>query len=356
MLAAWTWTTLVNRTDVWGGYRPPHLREPGNPNSKIWTKPAKKDRGRTLLTEPVFARHYAGRDVGHLIGLHSTSPANTSRWGAVDIDCHGPTSTPPEVNLAAALAWYGRLASLGFTPLLTDSDGRGGFHLLALFCEPVATPRVFDFLRWLVRDHAAHGLVAPPETFPKQARIDPGRYGNWLRLPGRHHTHDHWSRVWDGTCWLAGAAAVDHILTLTSSLPSCIPAEVAASRQGARPRRTSKRARPRIASGDHPTRRIQAYMAKLPNRAEGQGRDDVAYQFAAFLVRDLEISDDVALDWLRRWDAHNNPPKGDSALRKVIASAHAYGRHAYGGGRGVMPSRARSHGHAIRHIRFTVEI
>jgi hypothetical protein len=73
-------------------------------------------------------------------------------------------------------------------------------------------------------------------------------------------------------------------------------------------------------------------MARLPNLPAGQGRDDVAYHFAAFLIRDLRLPDDVALAWLTRWDGRNTPPKGETRLRAVIASAHQYGRRAYGAG------------------------
>jgi hypothetical protein len=56
----------------------------------------------------------------------------------------------------------------------------------------------------------------------------------------------------------------------------------------------------------------------------------VAYQFAAFLVRDLGLADAVALDWLQRWDAGNRPPKGAEALAEILANARLYGRHAIG--------------------------
>src|SRR5438067_45976 len=77
-LARWTWEHLVNRTDVWGAYLPLHRRSGDN---KVYTAPAKSQRGKVVLTEAILARHYAGADQGHLTGLHSTSAANTSRWG-----------------------------------------------------------------------------------------------------------------------------------------------------------------------------------------------------------------------------------------------------------------------------------
>src|SRR5262249_44432250 len=119
--------------------------------------------------------------------------------------------------------WYGRMQELGFRPLLSDSNGAGGFHLMVLFREPVPTPSVFAFAQWLVRDYGALGMTAP-EVFPKQARIKPCGFGNWLRLPGRHHSRAHWSRVWNGSSWLEGAAAIDEILRHDGDAATLIPA------------------------------------------------------------------------------------------------------------------------------------
>jgi hypothetical protein len=99
--------------------------------------------------------------------------------------------------------------------------------------------------------------------------------------------------------------------------------------------------------------RIAAYLARLPNLGEGQGRDDVAYHFAAFLARDLALGDDVALSWLGRWDAGNSPPKGPEALAEILANARRYGRRPVGAGRvATRPPRRTAHST----IRFTVEI
>jgi hypothetical protein len=354
-LAGWTWTRLVNRHDAWGGYRPLHLRDENIPNGKIWTKPAKSERGQKVLTEEILARHFAGRDVGHLIGLHSTSPENTSRWAAVDIDHHSDQSTDPRTNQAAALGWYQKLAALGFAPLLTDSNGEGGFHLLAIFAEPIATKRVLAFVRWLVSDHGQYGLPSPPETYPKQARIKPGRYGNRLRLPGRHHTKDHWSRVWNGQRWLEGGAAIDRLIVVEGASQELIPLAARAFLPPEPARQVVPQFRPvrPVTDGLHGlTRRIQAYVARLPNLCEGQGRDDIAYRLAAFLVRDLELSDDSALPWLRQWDAGNQPPKGDARLREIIQSAHTYGTRAYGCG--YRQRSALKPGHGF--VRFSMRV
>lgn len=354
-LAEWTWSRLVHRADVWGAYLPLHLR---TPTRSIYTAPARAKRGQVFLSKAIIARHYAGRDPGALIGLHSTSPDNTSLAGAVDIDCHGETSSRPEANLAAAVGWYAKLAQLGFQPLLTASNGKGGYHLRTLFRAPVPTAQVFAFLRWLIRDYAYYGLPTPPETFPKQARIDPGRHGNWLRLPGQHHTRDYWSQVWDGQAWLAGAPAVEFLLSLYGSGPALLPFSLFPS--GSTPGQATVAASPQSCQACTPANAdrdlsawIAAYAAKLPHRGQGQHRDDIAYTFAAFLVRDLELPDDQALPWLERWDAGNRPPKGKTRLQEILANAHAYGKHAYGSGKNRLGLTYRRQGKRYLCFRFS---
>jgi hypothetical protein len=327
-LAHWALSRLVNRADAWGTYSPQERRglEYRRRDGILAVVPVNYT-AKGVLTAGLLARHFRGRCAEHILGLHTTSTDNRSRWGAVDIDQHGDQSPDPAKNLAAALAWYDELVRHGFMPLLTDSNGRGGYHLRVIFGEPAPTPQVFSLMRWLVRDYADHGLTAPPETFPKQARIDPDRFGNWLRLPGRHHTRPHWSRIRDGTAWLDGAEAVAHLLTVTGDSPKLMPP---AAKDNERPAvlvsvRFVPAHPPR--RGTSLERRIRGYMAKLPNLSEGQGRDNVGYSFACWLLRDLGLSDDAALSWLEEWDRRNSPPKGTQRLLEIMGSARRYGQH-----------------------------
>jgi hypothetical protein len=298
-LAGWTMARLVNRTDVWGGYY-----RKGDKVARC-TRPAVRLRGQVTLTPEHLARHFRGESTDDVAGTHSTSPANTSRWFAVEIDYHGPTSTAPEVNWGAALGWYGKLREMSFRPLLTDSNGKGGYHLETLLREAAPTRRVFDFVRWLTADYKARGLPQRPECFPKQAAVtETNPCGNWLRLPGRHHTNpDHWSRVWDGSGWLEGDPAIDFILGLTGDDPILLL-----------------------------THRIRAYLRTLDNRGAGEGRDDIGYTFAAWLLRDMQLPDAEARPWLREWDGGNRPPKGEAEIEKWIRDAHQYGQRPYGSG------------------------
>jgi hypothetical protein len=339
-LGSWAMALLVNRTDVWGGYVPladrgkSFTRADGSQGvlGSVLTHPPKKQRGTTFLTEATLARHFRATAPEHIVGVHSTSPQNTSLWGGIDIDQHGETSAPPEVNLAAALAWHCRLCWLDFNPLLIDSNNQGGYHLLALFDQPVPTPRVHAFMRWLVRDYRDYGLAVAPEVFPKQAKIKGDGYGNWLRLPGKHYKHEHWSRIWDGSTWLEADGAIDYLLACRGDPSGCIPfAALPFMRPPSQPSPSVRQ--PIVSSDDELSRRIAAYAAKLPHGlCEGQNRHYYAYRFAAFLVRDLQQSNQTALQWLKDWDTGNAVPLGDNELAKQLHCAHTYGRHDYGSG------------------------
>lgn len=218
-LAGWTARTLVNRTDVWGRYlskRSRHESE-GRRNHAV-TVPFREERGKVFLGEDSLEKHFKTRDVGGVLGLHASSSDLTSRWFAIDIDLHDEDdlSVSKEGNFAAAKFWHQRLVDAGFDPLLMDSNGRGGFHLLTLFERPMATSSVYQFAVDLTGDWAKRGLDAAPELFPGQTKWD--HYGSWLRLFGRHHTHDHFTRVWDDepwsdSPWLEGHDAIDRILS-----------------------------------------------------------------------------------------------------------------------------------------------
>jgi hypothetical protein len=90
----------------------------------------------------------------------------------------------------------------------------------------------------------------------------------------------------------------------------------------------------------------------------GQHRDDYAFQFATFLVRDLGLSDSDALAWLEEWDARNAVPKGARRLQEILNNAHAYGQRAYGAGLQSLAPVRRGKGRSTARapIRFSVEI
>jgi hypothetical protein len=215
-LSQWAYKLLVNRTDAWGAYLPPHKRTAGK---KSYTR-------KGSLNPGILRRHFMGQDIGDVVGLHSTAPDDTCRWIALDIDAHGePDETASARNWAAALAWYNRARALGFHPLLSDSNGSGGHHLEVVFSAPIPSAVAFRLATWLCRDWESFG-VDKPETFPKQPSLSGLKYGNWLRLPGRHHSRNHWSLFWSGSRWLDGSEAVEHVLAIEGDAPGLIPPDV----------------------------------------------------------------------------------------------------------------------------------
>ncbi|MCI0359673.1 MAG: hypothetical protein L0211_14445 [Planctomycetaceae bacterium] len=213
-LARWVMAHLVNRTDVWGRY----TRRKSDAASRAVTVPFRDERGKVFLDVDSLTKHFRTRQPSGQLGVHSAGSDLTSRWLAIDIDLHeddDSLSVSKEGNLAAACGWRQSLVERGLDPLLLDSNGIGGFHLLVVFSEPMSTDSVHQFGAQLVADYEKRGLERKPEVFPDKPTWD--RYGDWLRLPGRHHTRPHYTRVWNDepfaeSPWLEGHEAIDRIL------------------------------------------------------------------------------------------------------------------------------------------------
>lgn len=226
-LTHWTRLRLLNRDDGYLSYLAEAYR--GGGGSITRTMPPKDERHPGVLTDAIVSAHYAGYGIGDLIGVHAIGPDNLSRWLVVDIDKHDDDSADAGANLAGAVALHARLRGLGFQPLLLDSNGAGGFHLLVVFGAPTPSETVYRFGRWLAASYTTLGLPVAPETFPKQVAVTATHpYGSAWRLPGRHHTRPHWTRVWDGGLWLDGQAAINRIVAYRGDDPALIPADARA--------------------------------------------------------------------------------------------------------------------------------
>jgi len=158
---------LVNRADAYGAY---------HGSGEAYT-------AKQTLTADVLRQHFRGH---RSVGLHLISKANTCRFCAFDVDAHHGEN--PVENEKIARSIVEQLSALGYEPILLDSDGRGGFHVLVIFEAPAPSRDV----------HALGHDVAPDgvEFFPKQDEVnDSTPLGSWLRLPGRHPARDHWTRA-----------------------------------------------------------------------------------------------------------------------------------------------------------------
>jgi hypothetical protein len=314
-LATWTINTLINRTDVYGRYLPMDWRTPGQSNN--YTAPQGSDRVDGALTHELLVRHYQGHDQGDLLGIHAISKGNTSRWFVVDIDQHAGADQAAGAtnNCRAAGAWWAALQSLGFHPLLLDSNGAGGFHLLQIFNVPIASELAYKFAKWLVRDYQTHGFTAAPETFPKQPNVNEQRpYGNWWRLPGRHHTRDHWTRVWNGGRWLACNEAAAALLATQGDSPELIPLDARNYVPPAAQRSTTAAS---SAAGDANQATDDYWLDVLAGHEPG-GRHAALLRLAGHLLG-KRVNAAVVEELLVDWNAlKNNPPKEESTVRRTV--------------------------------------
>lgn len=218
-LADWAMARLVNRTDRYGGY----YFDVESQSTKPVTCPVKGVRA-NCLTPALLVRHFRAAGTSDVIGVHGLGVDSCGRWVGVDVDAHPGMPANPEANRAFALSIYASLKELGFAPLLYSSNGNGGYHVRVLFHDAVSGETLYVFGHWLVRNHREFGFEKPPEVFPKQVKLSEStKFGNWMRLPGRHHTRDYWCEVWDGAQWLAGDAAIDHMLALPAISGGDIP-------------------------------------------------------------------------------------------------------------------------------------
>ena len=234
-LADWAMERLVNRRDVWSQY----TLKAGEVG--VVQLPIKERRaaGTDMVTLNKLKRHFSGRAVSHLIGLHAISDHSTAKWFAVDVDLHDPTVANADeiivANFDACLEWANRLRAQNMDPLLFDSNGGGGYHVWALLDKEYPLADVYDFVSQLRDDWADFGLPRKPEVFPPKREVKKDDLPYALRVPGRHHTRRHYTRVWNFDSvgendWLEGGEAIEAML---SARPSKLPKLKAAAKKRA---------------------------------------------------------------------------------------------------------------------------
>jgi AAA domain len=215
-LAEWALARYFVRTDRFGGY----YQDSGG-STLIATMPGPGPKEGAVNLK-LIERHFRGSRTNSIIGAHTLNTDNMGSYCAVEVDAHEGMEIVPDNNERFALAIDAELRKLGFKPLTYESNGKGGYHVLAFFSSQIKGITLFRFARWLARDFEKFGFDKSPETFPKQAKIEKDKYGNWLRIVGRHHTREFWPRVWDGKEWIADQQAVDYVLSLKGNDPELI--------------------------------------------------------------------------------------------------------------------------------------
>jgi hypothetical protein len=266
------------RTDRYGGYYV--NRETGE------TRKAAKPRDPVAgaMTEKILQWHFVGLRTENIVGafyLTPNGPESAGKKVSVDIDDHAGEGLE-ERNETYAVHLCEKLKSKGFCPL-TMTWGGGSYHVDVYFDALVPGTNLVAFGKWLVADSARYGFATPPEVFPKQSAVQPGAYGNWKRIFGRHHTRPVYAKVYDGKSWVEGADAIRFYLRLKPSSPTVIPAEALHRAEQKPPVKPSK--------NDH----ASVTKALMPTPAKGPEGDDV---FDTFNKR---TSLDEMCSWLARF-------------------------------------------------------
>lgn len=311
--------SLVNRHDAFGRYRPLDRREAG---SAITEKHA--------IGHPDLERHARGAKPEHIVGLHTTSADNTSRFGAIDIDAHEPDAAEAARNRETAQRLASAARGLGFAPLVEDSNGVGGYHLWLLFGGPVPTEAVYRGLGAIVAEAGVEDAV---ELFPKQPRLAPGEFGNWLRLPGRHHSRAHVSRLSSGGTWATGdemlrcwavhpRTPAAHVLAIVGTAPA--PEESQPFDSPSRVLREPSETGSRRHGPTSVAARVRAYAAAM-TRGRADGRKHACYVFAARLFHTFGLPAAHVAELVHTWNSLNAPPLSEAKVTAIIENAQKYG-------------------------------
>lgn len=224
-LAEWAMQRLVNRRDVWSQY----TMSKGEVRVYMLPVPELRKLGTDMVTIDKLKRHFSGKQVQHLIGLHSISDHSTAKWFAVDVDLHDEKAINAgelaRSNFNAAFEWAARLQADGFDPWIMDSNGVGGYHVWTLLDKEYPLADVYDYANELRADYAEFGLLKKPEIFPPRREVEKDSLPYTLRVPGRHPRRAHYNRLWNfdplgETQWLEGGEAIE---TLIATRPAPLP-------------------------------------------------------------------------------------------------------------------------------------
>lgn len=293
-LAQWAWNRLAIKRDRHGLY--------SADGSASWTF--------SELTKADLAAHFAGEIT---LGVGEASSEDQCLWVAWDLDNH-VSDIATNQNLDYAIVLMNKLVELGFRPIVEDSDGKGGIHVWVLFSSSVPCETAFRFAEWMVRDSADHN-VDKVELRPHAPTIQTGeRCGLYLRIPGKHHKREHWSRIWGDGEWLDAADGIEYLLSSTGDDPALLPAiELPPA---PKPLETHQ-----WRSDDAVVERARKYVSRIPGAVSGGGGHNQTFHAACTVVKGFELSPDQALDVLSEWNASCLPPWSEHELRHKIQSA-----------------------------------
>jgi predicted P-loop ATPase len=297
-LADWALSRLVVRKDVYGGYT--------------------ADGGTYTAHEPVtrelLIRHFRGEIT---IGLRTTSTDCRCLCTTGDVDAHDDLADAG-VNWRCAELAAEVIREFDLTPLIIDSNGKGGYHVKAFFKKPVSSV-VAKWLGEIINARFKAASLPEIEFFPKQETLTIDKpYGNWARVPGgRRHKRPHWTRIWDPLrgAWLEGEAAALALLRVAGDMPTELLKRFKERPKDPKPKepKPTRNAAPHAEKDEASEARVRAVLAHYSN----SGVHYDSWLAVGMALNDWDQSRGLDL-WLE-WSA-KSPKHDDATTRDKFAS------------------------------------
>ena len=256
---------------------------------------------REPITDDDLAEHLAGLAS---YGVYVIRPSDqTVKYVVFDLDTHDPDDLH---NLCCAVV--AMLPVEDYRCLLLESSGSKGFHVWLFLSDPVPARRV---RAWLVEQFFPVWGGTPIEVFPKQDAVEPGGYGNLVKLPlGVHAVSGKKSEFVPTQGWASG---VEDVVPLDSRL---VPAAGEPGGATVPAMRTAQGHQSDGPSSPFPC------VDRILRDGVGEGYRDRAMFHLALYMYGHGIDQDLAEEACIRANEHFVPPLTEREVRQKVASAY----------------------------------
>ncbi|TWU18880.1 TOTE conflict system archaeo-eukaryotic primase domain-containing protein [Allorhodopirellula heiligendammensis] len=308
-LAEWCWERMAVKRDRYGRY--------SSNGSARWS-------ANSLSPESLHG-HFNGTEI---IGLGITSLDDECSFVVWDLDNH-VSDESTSLNLNYAIMLRDKLRAIGLQSLIEDSDGKGGIHLWLVFSQRIPASTAHQLAKSIASDFREHGLEKI-ECFPKSPTVKntQKRCGNYIRIPGKHHKRDHWSRFWGDDDWLTLSDSVQLLREHKGNDPALIPAATSVMKPKSTGKNLIKPGTP--VEGDENIDLARQHAAKTAGAVAGESGHDRTFRLACDLIKGFSLTEAQALEIISEWNSKCAPPWTEDELKhKVDDAAKSDGRIGY---------------------------
>jgi len=123
----------------------------------------------TLAQPPTLAMWQQHLDGTRSLGIVPIMDDGKCNWACIDIDTY-------KGDVCAQIVLFLKKYNI---PFIVCRSKSGGAHVFVFFKEPVPAPKIIRKLNAIAKSMGHEGA----EIFPKQVKIEPDQYGNWLNMP-----------------------------------------------------------------------------------------------------------------------------------------------------------------------------